>query len=114
MHAPWGSAADRDIFGTPFLTWRGSSHPHGQDCRKSKDQTSKILLLRSAKRSRAWWVSFSRDFLVKQSPGLSVRFMGSRSTRALASYLVRLYCSASVLTDDAIGLLEDVDVGSIP
>jgi hypothetical protein len=31
--------------------------------------------------------------------------------RALASYLVSLYCSAAVLTDDAIALLEDVDVG---
>jgi hypothetical protein len=30
--------------------------------------------------------------------------------RALASYLVSLYCSAAILTDDAIGLLEDVDV----
>ena len=31
--------------------------------------------------------------------------------RALASYLIALYCSAAVLVDDAIGLLEDVDVG---
>jgi len=31
--------------------------------------------------------------------------------RALASNLVSLYCSAAVLTDDSIALLEDVDVG---
>jgi hypothetical protein len=30
--------------------------------------------------------------------------------RALASYLVSLYCSAAILTDDAVALLEDVDV----
>ena len=46
----------------------------------------------------------------EQSPGLSVRFMGI-DQRSLASYLVSLYCSAAVLTDDAIALLEDVDVG---
>jgi hypothetical protein len=31
--------------------------------------------------------------------------------RALASYLISLYCSAAVLTDDAVALLEGVDVG---
>ena len=31
---------------------------------------------------------------------------------AVASYLISLYCSASVLTDDAIGVLEDVEVGN--
>jgi hypothetical protein len=41
---------------------------------------------------------------------LSVRFMGI-DQRSLASYLVSLYCSAAVLTDDAIALLEDVNVG---
>ena len=45
----------------------------------------------------------------EQSPGLSVRFMGI-DQRALASYLVSLYCSAAVLVDDAIALLEGVDV----
>ena len=46
----------------------------------------------------------------EQSPGLSVRFMGI-DQRALASYLIALYCSAAVLTTDAIALLDDVDVG---
>jgi hypothetical protein len=31
--------------------------------------------------------------------------------KAIASYLISLYCSAAVLTDDAIGVLEDVEVG---
>jgi hypothetical protein len=31
--------------------------------------------------------------------------------RSLAQYLVSLYCSAAVLTDDAIALLDGVDVG---
>jgi len=44
------------------------------------------------------------------SPSLSVRFMGINQ-RGAASYLVSLYCSTAVLTEDAIGVLEGVDVG---
>ena len=31
---------------------------------------------------------------------------------AVASYLVSLYCSAAILTTDAIAVLENVDVGN--
>jgi hypothetical protein len=47
----------------------------------------------------------------EQSPGLSVRFMGIDQS-SIASYLVSLYCSAAVLTYDALGVLENVDVGN--
>jgi hypothetical protein len=39
--------------------------------------------------------------------GLSVRFMGI-NPKAIASYLVSLYSSLAVLTDDALGILENV------
>ncbi len=45
----------------------------------------------------------------EQSMGLSVRFMGINH-KAIASYLVSLYCSLAVLTDDALGVLEGVEV----
>jgi len=45
----------------------------------------------------------------EQAPGLSVRFMGIDQT-TIASYLVSLYCSAAALVDDALGVLENVDV----
>ncbi|MGM7389334.1 hypothetical protein ACOI3B_25240, partial [Acinetobacter baumannii] len=44
-----------------------------------------------------------------QSPGLSVRFMGI-NRNAIASYLISLYCSLAVLTDDALAVLDDVEV----
>jgi hypothetical protein len=47
----------------------------------------------------------------EQTPGLSVRFMGI-NIKAIASYLISLYCSVAVLTEDAIGVLEDVEVGN--
>jgi hypothetical protein len=43
-------------------------------------------------------------------PSLSVRLMGINDHGA-ASYLVSLYCSAAVLSDDALGVLENVEVG---
>jgi hypothetical protein len=30
---------------------------------------------------------------------------------AIASYLISLYCSLAILTDDAVGLLDDVEIG---
>ena len=45
------------------------------------------------------------------SPSLSIRLMGINQ-RGAAAYLVSLYCSAAVLTDDALGVLEGVEVGN--
>lgn len=99
------------LFGTPFLTWRGVPLiPSDKIAVRSKDQTSKILLLRVGEKKQGVVGLFQPGLPGEQSPGLSVRFMGI-DERALASYLVSLYCSAAVLTDDAIALLEGVDVG---
>jgi hypothetical protein len=99
------------LFGTPFLTWRGVPLiPSNKIAIRSKDQKSKILLLRVGEKKQGVVGLFQPGLPGEQSPGLSVRFMGI-DQRALASYLVSLYCSAAVLTDDAIALLEDVDVG---
>ena len=99
------------LFGTPFLTWRGVPLiPSDKIAVRSKDQTSKILLLRVGEKKQGVVGLFQPGLPGEQSPGLSVRFMGI-DERSLASYLISLYCSAAVLTDDAIALLEDVDVG---
>jgi len=99
------------LFGTPFLTWRGIPLvPSDKLAVRSKDQKTKILLLRVGEKKQGVVGLFQPGLPGEQSPGLSVRFMGI-DQRALASYLVSLYCSAAVLTDDAIALLEDVDVG---
>jgi hypothetical protein len=45
----------------------------------------------------------------EQSPGLSVRFMGI-NRNAIASYLISLYCSVAVQTNDALAVLEDVEI----
>ena len=99
------------LFGTPFLTWRGVPLiPTDKIAIRSKDQTTKILLVRVGEKKQGVVGLFQPGLPGEQSPGLSVRFMGI-DQRSLASYLVSLYCSAAVLTDDAIALLEDVNVG---
>jgi hypothetical protein len=99
------------LFGTPFLTWRGVPLiPSDKIAVRSKDHKSKILLVRIGEKKQGVIGLFQPGLPGEQSPGLSVRFKGI-DERSLASYLVSLYCSAAVLTDDAVALLEDVDVG---
>lgn len=99
------------LFGSPFVTWRGVPLiPSDKIAIRSKDLTSKILLVRVGEKKQGVVGLFQPGLPGEQSPGLSVRFMGI-DQRSLASYLVSLYCSAAVLTDDAIALLEGVDVG---
>jgi hypothetical protein len=78
---------------------------------KNSDNKSKILLLRVGERKQGCIGLFQSALPGEQSPGLSVRFMGIGKD-ALASYLIALYCSTAVLTDDAIAILEDVDVSN--
>jgi hypothetical protein len=99
------------LFGSPFLTWRGVPLiPTDKIQIRSKVNTSKILLLRVGERKQGCIGLFQPGLVGEQSPGLSVRFMGINN-QAIASYLISLYCSSAVLTDDAIAILEDVDVG---
>jgi hypothetical protein len=101
------------LFGTPFLTWRGvpliptdKIHVTGKTAPKSQ-----ILLIRVGERKQGVIGLFQPGLPGEQSPGLSVRFTGI-DNRGLASYLISLYCSASVLTPDAIAALENVEVGN--
>lgn len=100
-----------NLFGNPFLTWRGIPLIPTDKVRVAgKVPKSRILLIRVGERKQGVIGLFQPGLTGEQSPGLSVRFMGI-GDRGLASYLISLYCSASVLTDDAIASLDDVEVG---
>ena len=73
--------------------------------------TTSILLLRTGEKKRGVVGLFQPGLPGEVSPSLSVRLRGI-DQKGAASYLVSLYCSAAVLTDDALGVLEDVEVGS--
>jgi hypothetical protein len=102
-----------NLFGSPFLTWRGiplvpSDKLHVAGKQGAKASTS-ILLMRTGEKKRGVVGLFQPGIPGEVSPSLSVRFMGINQ-RGAASYLVSLYCSAAILTEDAIGALEGVEV----
>ena len=74
-----------------------------------KEKTS-ILLVRTGEKKQGVVGLFQPGLVGEVSPSLSVRFMGI-DHKAIASYLISLYCSVAVLTDDALGVLDDVHVG---
>jgi hypothetical protein len=102
------------LFGSPFLTWRGlplvpsdklaivgeGGHPR-----------TNILLMRTGEKKRGVTGLFQPGLPGEISPSLTVRPM-KINERGGAEFLVSLYCSVAVLSDDAIGVLVNVDVGS--
>ncbi|MBN8885025.1 MAG: hypothetical protein J0I77_04855 [Rudaea sp.] len=96
------------LFGSQFITWRGIPLIPS-DKVPVEDGRSKILLLRTGDKRQGVVGLFQPGLPGEQSPGLSVRFMGI-GRNALASYLVSLYCSLAVQTDDALALLDGVEI----
>jgi hypothetical protein len=99
------------LFGSPFLTWRGIPLVPSDKLAVGPEGKTDILLLRTGEKKRGVVGLFQPGIPGEASPSLSVRLMGINQ-RGAAQYLVSLYCSIAVLTDDAIGLLEGVDVGA--
>jgi hypothetical protein len=97
------------MFGSQFLTWRGIPLVPSDKVAVEKGKT-KILLLRTGQARQGVVGLFQPNLPGQQGLGLSVRFMGINH-KAIASYLISLYCSLAVLTDDAIAVLEGVEVG---
>ena len=97
------------LFGSQFLTWRGLPLIPS-DKIKVVNGKSSILLLRTGESRQGVVGLYQPNLTGELSMGLSVRFMGINH-KAIASYLISLYCSVAVLTDDALGVLENVEVG---
>lgn len=97
------------MFGSPFLTWRGIPLVPS-DKVGFRDGKTHVLLMRTGEKKRGVVGLFQPGLPGEVTPGLSIRLMGI-NPRGAASYLISLYCSAAVLVDDALGVLENVDVG---
>ena len=97
------------LFGSQFLTWR-CLPIIPSDKVKVVNGKSNILLLRTGESRQGVVGLYQPNLTGELSMGLSVRFMGINH-KAIASYLISLYCSIAVLTDDALGVLENVEVG---
>lgn len=97
------------LFGSQFITWRGVPLIPSDKLPIDENGKTKILLLRVGEKRQGVIGLYQPGLAGQQSPGLSVRFMGI-GRNAIASYLISLYCSLAVLTEDALAVLEDVDV----
>lgn len=96
------------LFGAQFLTWRGIPIIPSDKVPVEKGKT-KFVLVRTGEERQGVVGLFQPGLVGEQAPGLSVRFTGINRA-AIASYLVTLYNSLAVLTDDALAVLDDVAV----
>jgi hypothetical protein len=106
------------LFGGTFILWRGipivptdKLFVDGLKNPKSKSGKTNILLVRTGEAKRGVIGLYQTGLQNEQGRGLSVRFRGV-DNKGLASYLLSLYCSAAILSEDAIAVLEDVEVGN--
>lgn len=106
-----------NIAGGTFILWRGipiipTNKLLVDGLKEPKSQSGKtnILLIRTGEAKRGVVGLYQQGLKNEQSRGLAVRFRGI-DDKGTASYLLSLYCSAAILADDAIAVLEDVEVG---
>jgi hypothetical protein len=105
------------LFGTQVLTWRGvplvpcdKLEVKGRYQSNQSQGTTSILLLRVGEADQGVVGLHQAGIPGEIMPSLSARLMGLDSL-GVASYLLTLYFSCAVLTDDALGVLENVEVG---
>lgn len=96
------------MFGSPMLTWRGIPIVPSDKLHVSGNKTD-ILLMRTGEKKRGVVGLFQPGIPGEVSPSLTIRFMGIDQHGA-ARYLIALYCSTAVLVEDALGVLENVEV----
>jgi hypothetical protein len=106
-----------NIAGGTFIAWRGipiiptdKLFVDGLKNPKAKTGKTNILLVRTGEAKRGVVGLYQAGLPGEQSRGLSVRFRGINDD-GVASYLLSVYCSAAILADDALAVLEDVEVG---
>lgn len=105
------------LYGVPIILWRGvpiipcdklEVKSHYQSNRWTG--TTSILLVRVGEENQGVVGLHQSGIPGEIEPSLSARLMGLDSL-GVASYLLTLYFSCAVLTDDALGVLENVEVG---
>lgn len=106
-----------NIAGGTFITWRGipviptdKLLVDGLKNPKSQSGKTNVLLVRTGEAKRGVIGLYQAGLKNEHSRGLSVRFRGI-DDKGVASYLLSLYCSLAILSDDAVAVLEDVEVG---
>ncbi|GGX07839.1 family 2B encapsulin nanocompartment shell protein [Streptomyces noursei] len=99
-----------DFMGHSLPSWRGVPIFPCNKIPVTKEGTSSVLLMRTGE-DKQGVVGLHRSGIPDEyEPSLSVRFMGI-DDKAVVNYLVSAYYSAAILVPDALGVLEDVEIG---
>jgi hypothetical protein len=96
--------------GRRVTTWRGVPILPCDKIPVSETGTTSILAMRTGEDDNGVIGLRPAALPDEYQPGLNVRFMGV-GDRAVTSYLVSAYYSAAVLVPNALGVLDDVEVG---
>ncbi|GLZ78573.1 Crp/Fnr family transcriptional regulator [Actinorhabdospora filicis] len=99
-----------DIGGHRLPAWRGIPIYPCNKIGVSATRTSSILLMRTGQDAQGVIGLHQTGLPDEYEPGLNVRFMGINE-KAVISYLVSAYYSAAVLVPDALGVLDNVEIG---
>ncbi|KIZ17261.1 family 2B encapsulin nanocompartment shell protein [Streptomyces natalensis] len=99
-----------ELEGTAVRAWRGIPLLPCNKIPVTPDQTSSILAMRLGEENQGVVGLHQIGIPDEYQPGLSVRFMGIND-QAVIKYLVSAYYSAAVLVPDALGILENVEIG---
>jgi CRP-like cAMP-binding protein len=99
-----------DLNGNMVPTWRGIPLLPCNKIPISETRTSSIIVLRTGEHNQGVVGLHQTGLPDEYEPGLNVRFMGINE-KAIMSYLVSTYFSAAILVPDAVGVLEDVEIG---
>jgi hypothetical protein len=99
-----------DVGGNKVPAWRGVPIFPSSKIPITDTRTSSILLMRTGEENRGVVGLHQTGIPDEYQPSLSVRFMGINE-KAIISYLVSAYYSVAVLVPDALGVLENVEIG---
>jgi CRP-like cAMP-binding protein len=98
------------VDGTTLQCWRGVPIFPCDKIPVTRHSTTSILALRTGEKDQGVIGLRQTGIPDEYEPGLSVRFTGI-DEQAIMSYLVSTYYSAAVLVPDALGILENVEIG---
>ncbi|MFF2574396.1 family 2B encapsulin nanocompartment shell protein [Streptomyces goshikiensis] len=99
-----------DVAGHRVPSWRGVPIFPSSKIPISDARTTSILCMRTGEEESGVVGLHQPGIPDEIEPSMSVRFMGI-SEQAIISYLVTAYFSAAVLVPDALGVLENVEIG---
>lgn len=96
------------LFNCRFVTWRGIPLIPLKKIPIEANRST-ILLLRTGEHRQGVVGLYQPNLPHQRGRGLAVRYMGI-NVRAVAYYLMTLYCSTATLTEDAAAVLENVQL----